>query len=96
MPSNHQHTIILPPARHSYLEQGPFDTEQALATDASGWPTSLPPGTIAHKLAVRNVRLKAVPGRYVALYDGQGRVDFGFDAKVGPCVGAKLGLHDAA
>ncbi len=71
------------PACHSYIDAGPFDSAQNLSTDAAGWPTSLPPATIAHKLALRNVLLRAPPGRYVALYDGHGSVDFGMDAKVG-------------
>ena len=31
---------------------------------------------------MRNVQLHAMPGRYVALYDGDGTISFAFDAKV--------------
>jgi hypothetical protein len=60
----------------------PFDTNDTLPLSASGWPQSLPPGRLAHKLAVRDVQLRAMPGRYLALYDGDGTVELGFDAKV--------------
>ena len=60
----------------------PFDTGVNLTVDASGWPTSLPPNTIAHKLTVRDVQLHAMPGRYVVLYDGDGTLDFEFDSQV--------------
>lgn len=59
-----------------------WDTQDPLTLRPDGYPASLPPGTIAHKLALRNVQLKAMPGRYVALFDGEGSLDFGFDAKV--------------
>ena len=45
----------------------PWDTGDALSLDGAGWPTSLPANKYAHKLAVRDVQLRAMPGRYVAL-----------------------------
>jgi hypothetical protein len=60
-----------------------WDTQDPLTLRPDGYPASLPTGKIAHKLALRNVQLRAMPGRYVALFDGEGTLDFGFDAKVG-------------
>jgi hypothetical protein len=60
-----------------------WDTQDKLALDAAGWPTSLPTGRIAHTLTVREVPpYAAVPGRYVALWDGDGQVDVEFEARV--------------
>lgn len=59
-----------------------WDTQDPLTLRPDGYPASLPAGKIAHKLALRNVQLKAMPGLYVALFDGEGSLDFGFDAKV--------------
>ncbi len=60
-----------------------FDTGESLGTlRADGYPQSLPAGRIAHKLTTRDVQLHAIPGRYVALFDGDGTLDFAFDAKV--------------
>jgi len=59
-----------------------WDTNVSLSLSSSGYPTSLPSGQFAHKLTVRNVQLHAMPGRYVALYDGEGTLEFAFDAKV--------------
>ncbi|KXZ45525.1 hypothetical protein GPECTOR_53g111 [Gonium pectorale] len=62
--------------------ENPWDTGVALDLRPDGYPARLPPGTVAHKLLIRNVLLHVWPGRYVVLYDGDGRLDFGFDAKV--------------
>jgi hypothetical protein len=60
-----------------------WDTQDTLTLDAAGWPTSLPTGRIAHTLTVREVPpFAAVPGRYVALWDGDGQVDVEFEARV--------------
>jgi hypothetical protein len=39
-------------------------------------------GKLAHKLLLRNLQLRAMPGRWVCLYDGEGTIDLQFDAKV--------------
>ncbi|KAG2446050.1 hypothetical protein HXX76_000652 [Chlamydomonas incerta] len=62
--------------------ENPYNTGKALELRPDGYPARLPPDTIAHKLILRNVALHAWPGRYVVLYDGEGRLDFGFDAKI--------------
>ncbi|KAG2452608.1 hypothetical protein HYH02_002845 [Chlamydomonas schloesseri] len=62
--------------------ENPYATGKTLELRPDGYPARLPPNTIAHKLILRNVALHAWPGRYVVLWDGEGRLDFGFDAKV--------------
>eukprot|EP00798_Chlamydomonas_sp_ICE-L_P027889 gene27889-12006_t len=62
--------------------QNPFDTQVTLELRPDGYPARLPLNTIAHKLLLRDVQLHAMSGRYVCLYDGEGRLDFGFDAQV--------------
>ncbi|EFJ43984.1 hypothetical protein VOLCADRAFT_95837 [Volvox carteri f. nagariensis] len=59
-----------------------WDTGVPLELRPDGYPARLPPGTVAHKLFQRNMLLHAWPGRYVVLYDGDGRLDFKFDARV--------------
>ena len=76
-------TMSLPLRRTIAPPWATWDTQDPLELRADGYPAALPPGKIAHKLAVRNVQLHSMPGRYVALYDGEGILDFGFDAKVG-------------
>jgi hypothetical protein len=50
--------------------------------DAAGYVTSLEVTQEAVTLSLRDVCLHAAPGRYVALYDGDGHLDFGMDARV--------------
>jgi hypothetical protein len=45
-----------------------------------GYPAYLEPGQILAKLMLRDVHLHAPAGRYVCLWDGDGAIDFGFDA----------------
>jgi hypothetical protein len=59
-----------------------WDTGLSLELRPDGYPARLPPNTVAHKLLQRNMLLHAWPGRYVVLYDGDGRLDFEFDASV--------------
>jgi len=40
-----------------------FDSGTPLDLTPDGYPRSLPDGVIAHKLAVRNVQLRSMPGR---------------------------------
>ena len=72
----------LPQLRPDYSKYV-FHTGDNVTLGAHDWPTSLPPGRYVHKLALRNVQLHAPSGRYVALYDGDGTLDFNVDAKVG-------------
>jgi hypothetical protein len=46
-----------------------------------GYPASLQQGQTLITLAVRDVCLHGVRGRYTCLFDGEGEVDFGIDAK---------------
>lgn len=50
--------------------------------DADGWPASLQPAQTLGKLMLRDVQYHAPAGVYTVLYDGDGRLDFSFDAKV--------------
>ncbi|GFR45710.1 hypothetical protein Agub_g7119, partial [Astrephomene gubernaculifera] len=59
-----------------------FDTEVPLDLRPDGYPARLPPNTWAHKLMLRDLQFHAWPGRYVVLYDGDGRLDFNFDSRV--------------
>ncbi|GIL67802.1 hypothetical protein Vafri_21078 [Volvox africanus] len=47
-----------------------------------GFPARLPINVVAHKLLQRDMLLHAWPGRYVVLYDGEGHLDFEYDATV--------------
>jgi len=47
-----------------------------------GYPAFLLPGQIVGKLMLRDVHLHAPSGQYVCLYDGDGEIDFQFDASV--------------
>lgn len=63
----------------------PWTTGVNLTLSGDGYPLFLPTSPVpqvAHKLTVRDVQLHAMPGRYVALYDGEGTLELGFDAKV--------------
>lgn len=46
-----------------------------------GWPGYLEPGQSADTLMCRNIE-HYPPGDYICLYDGRGRIEFGFDASV--------------
>jgi hypothetical protein len=50
--------------------------------DAAGFVTALEVTQEAVTLSLRDVCLHAASGRYVALYDGDGHLDFGMDARV--------------
>ncbi|PSC77042.1 type 1 secretion target domain [Micractinium conductrix] len=54
---------------------------------SSPWFTSYTPDTTPTNafdtgLILRNVLLRAMPGRYVVLWDGEGRLEFAFDSKL--------------
>ncbi|GLC60709.1 hypothetical protein PLESTB_001660900 [Pleodorina starrii] len=59
-----------------------FDTGVPLELRPDGYPARLPPGVIAHKLLQRDQLRHTWPGRYVVLYDGDGRLNFEYDARV--------------
>ena len=50
--------------------------------DAHGWPAVLSPTQRLGKLMLRNVQYHAPAGLYTVLYDGQGKLEFGMDARV--------------
>ena len=60
--------------------------ESILHLDANGWPTRLPSansGTTYTKLStllLRDIAGAYRPGRYVVMYDGQGTLEYGFNA----------------
>ncbi|GIL67805.1 hypothetical protein Vafri_21080 [Volvox africanus] len=68
-------------ARDTALEN-PWDTGVPLELRPDGYPARLPPNVVAHKLLQRDMLLHTWPGRYVVLYDGDGHLDFEFNAKV--------------
>jgi hypothetical protein len=61
---------------------GPWDTGAALSLTANGWPASLESGQAASTLMCREIDGRYPAGRYVCLYEGEGTIEFGFDAKV--------------
>ncbi len=64
------------------LEYGGYwDNGVPIALRADGYPAYLRPGQIVAKLMLRDVRRHAPSGRYVCLFDGDGEIDFIFDAK---------------
>jgi hypothetical protein len=52
-----------------------------LDLDANGWIRNLEPGQWADALMCRSLGYYP-PGEYVCLYDGKGRIEFGFDARI--------------
>jgi hypothetical protein len=50
--------------------------------NSDGYPSFLLPGQIVVKLLLRDIHLHAPAGRYVCLFDGDGEIDFKFDASV--------------
>jgi hypothetical protein len=59
-----------------------WDNGRALDLDASGWVRSLAPGQIARKLMLREIGNRYPAGRYTVRYRGEGKLGFGFAAKV--------------
>ena len=55
---------------------------QSIHLREDGYPSMLEPGQILVKLIQRNVRKHTLAGKYVCLFDGEGEIDFGFDAVV--------------
>ena len=58
-----------------------WDQEDVQLRD-DGYPKYLETGKTIGTFVVRDVKAKFPDGNYVVLYDGDGTLDFGFDAKV--------------
>lgn len=54
----------------------------AISLREDGYPSYLLPGQVAAKLMLRDVHKHAPEGRYICLFDGDGELDFKFDAAV--------------
>ena len=61
---------------------GTWGNGQQINLNSNGYPSFLLPGQILVKLLLRDIHLHAPAGRYVCLYDGDGEIDFKFDASV--------------
>ncbi|MFG0306519.1 MAG: GC-type dockerin domain-anchored protein [Phycisphaerales bacterium JB040] len=61
---------------------GPWNTGAAISTDANGWPNALADGQAVSTLMCREIDGRYPGGRYVCLYEGNGFIDFAFDARV--------------
>lgn len=59
-----------------------WNNGQELDLDARGWVRSLAPGQIARKLMLREFGTRYPGGRYLVRYKGEGKMSFGFSAKV--------------
>jgi hypothetical protein len=59
-----------------------WDNGQSLDKDANGWIRSLAPGQVARKLMLREIGNRYPAGQYTVRYKGQGRLSFGFAARV--------------
>eukprot|EP01041_Mallomonas_annulata_P002765 gene2765-5448_t len=60
----------------------PWDNGLPVHIRPDGYPAYLTPGQVVSKLMLRDVQLHAPSGTYVCLYDGDGIITFGFDARV--------------
>lgn len=61
---------------------GPWDTGATINLTSDGWPASLASGQAASTLMCREIDGRYPGGRYVCLYEGEGTIEFGFDATV--------------
>jgi len=59
----------------------PWDSGESLKLDAKGWPI-LRAGQAAHTLIYTDVQGAYPAGRYICTFDGEGKVEFDFDARV--------------
>ncbi len=59
-----------------------WDNGQPLDRDANGWIRSLAPGQVARKLMLREIGNRYPSGQYTVRYKGQGKLNFGFAARV--------------
>jgi hypothetical protein len=63
-------------------DRSTWDNGQPLDKDANGWIRSLAPGQVARKLMLREIGDRYPAGQYTVRYKGQGRLNFGFAARV--------------
>ncbi len=61
---------------------GAWNTGEALSLTADGWIASLASGQAAGTLMTREILGHYPAGLYICLYDGEGQIEFGFDAAV--------------
>ncbi len=61
---------------------GAWDTGEALSLTDDGWVASLATGQAAGTLLTRDLFGHYPAGQYVCLYEGEGQMEFGFDAAV--------------
>ena len=65
----------------SQMKGKPYGKGPRLHLTPGGWPGYLEPGQSADTLMCRNIE-NYPSGDYICLYDGRGRIEFGFDARV--------------
>ena len=63
------------------VDGGPWDTGEQLNVDSLGWIAALDSGQAAGTLMTRDLNGHYPAGTYVCLYDGEGQIRFGFDAR---------------
>lgn len=61
---------------------GAWDTGEPLSLTNEGWIAALASGQAAGTLMTRDLASHYPAGQYVCLYDGEGQIEFGFDAAV--------------
>lgn len=61
---------------------GAWDTGEPLSLTSEGWIAALASGQAAGTLMTRDLAGHYPAGQYVCLYDGEGQIEFGFDASV--------------
>jgi hypothetical protein len=69
----------------------PWDTGEPLKLNEDGWPI-LRDGQAAHTIMMIDTRGAYPPGRYVCTYDGDGTIEFGYDAKAVSRSGRRIEL----
>ncbi|MEZ5535946.1 MAG: sugar-binding protein [Thiolinea sp.] len=66
-----------------FREGAPHLTKGQVSYDRYGWPTSISRGGMAGTRVISKLHKDAIPrGHYTVLYDGQGKLEYGLDAKV--------------
>lgn len=66
-----------------FREAAPYLTKGRVEYDRYGWPTSISPGGMAGTRVIHKLHEKAIPrGYYTVLYEGQGKLEYGLDAKL--------------
>ncbi len=65
-----------------HVSGGAWDTGEPLSLTSEGWIASLASGQAAGTLMTRDLAGRYPGGQYVCLYEGEGQIEFGFDAAV--------------